>query len=129
MLPLLQEIKDMEKCIDRITLAISSQDPPLKVAQSRLKKRMRRPQVELCNDGPHHSLIVEVRDILENIRQLENKLQESNSSLADLAAIKQKLDQNIKVKKNSLQLDQQRCMSLRKHFPFAIPTLSVQPFF
>ena len=119
----------MEKCIDRLRLSMAQQDPPLKVAQTRLKKRMRRPDVELCNDGPHCSLIEEVRDILLSIKQLENKLQEANSALTDLVNIKEKLEQNIRVKKNSLLLDQQKCMSMRKHFPFIIPNVKIQPFF
>ena len=110
----------MEKCIERLKNAMAAQDPPLKLAQTRLKKRLRRPEVELCNDEPHMKLTEGVREILECIKLLENKLQEANTSLADLFKIREKLEQNIKVKKNSLLIDQQKCMAKRKTFPFSV---------
>jgi hypothetical protein len=119
----------MERCIDRLKVAIGSIDPPLKVAQSRLKKRLRRPDVELCNDEPHIHLTNQVKELMEMIRQLENKLADSNTSLADLMKNKERLEQNIRVKKNSLLIDQQKCMALRKHFPFFIVSTIRDPFF
>ena len=110
--------------MDRLRAAIASKDPPLKLSQSRLKKRLRRPDVELCNDEAHAHLTVEVRDLLDMIRLLENKLAESNAALDDLLKNRDRLDQNIKVKKNSLMIDQQKCMSMRKHFPYSVVSIS-----
>lgn len=113
----------MEKNIDRLRNSIAAKAPPLKLAQSRLKKRLRRPEVELCNDEPHRHLTEEVRELMQMIRLLENKLQESDGALADLFKNKERLEQNIRVKKNSIMLDQQRCMSLRKHFPYLVVSI------
>ena len=110
----------MTKCIERLKNSVASKDPPLRVAQSRLKKRLRRPEVELCNDAPHTHLIEEVRELMEMIKQLENKLEESNTALTELFQNKDKLDNDIKVKKNTVMIDQQMCMSQRKHFPYII---------
>ena len=40
---------------------ISSKQPPLKVAETRLSLRVHRPGVESCYDNPHTRLVEEVR--------------------------------------------------------------------
>ena len=90
------------------------------MAQSRLKKRTRRPEVEACNDGPHNKLLEEVSEIAHSIKVLEDKLQEANEALGDLLRNKQRLEKDIKVKKNSLLIDQQKCMSMRRSFPYNV---------
>ena len=110
----------MTKCIERLKNSVASMDPPLRVAQSRLKKRLRRPEVELCNDAPHNHLIEEVKELMKMIKQLENKLEDSNTALTELFQNKDRLDNDIRVKKNTIMIDQQKCMSQRKHFPYII---------
>jgi tektin-3 len=90
------------------------------VAQTRLKKRTRRPDVEACNDQPHIKLIEEVAEIAQSIKWLEDKLGEANDALQDLIRNKQRLERDIKVKKNTLLIDQQKCMSLRRSFPYNV---------
>jgi tektin-3 len=90
------------------------------VAQTRLKKRTRRPDVEACNDQPHNKLIEEVAEIAQSIKLLEDKLGEANDALQDLIRNKQRLERDIKVKKNTLLIDQQKCMSLRRSFPYNV---------
>ena len=63
----------------------------------------------------------------ESIRLLENKLQDSNAALTELFKNKERLEQNIKVKKNSLLIEQQKCMTLRKHFPFVVVAAMKDP--
>ena len=106
--------------MERLKNSIQSKDPPLRVAQTRLKKRIRRPEVENCNDSPHNKLIEEVSEISHCIRNLEDKLNESNQSLQDLLRNKEKLEKDIKVKKNTLLIDQQKCMSMRRSFPYNV---------
>jgi tektin-3 len=90
------------------------------VAQTRLKKRTRRPDVEACNDQPHIKLIEEVAEIAQSIKWLEDKLGEANDALQALIRNKQRLERDIKVKKNTLLIDQQKCMSLRRSFPYNV---------
>jgi len=114
------EITDMERYIERVKKAIVAKEPPLKVAETRLSKRTKRPEVEACNDTPHSKLLEEVAELKESIRQLETKLKESEESLSDLNGVKAKLEEDIKVKKNSLLIDQQKCMSMRRTLPYNI---------
>lgn len=50
----LQEIYQTEMLIDTLKRAIRDKENPLKVAQTRLEERTRRPNVELCRDNPYH---------------------------------------------------------------------------
>ncbi len=115
-----QEIAEMERYIERIKSNIASKDPPLRVAQSRLKKRLRRPDVENCNDLAHSQLTAEVSELHNCIKHLEDKLQEANCSLCDLKKNKERLEANIKVKTNTIFIDRQKNMSMRKNFPFNV---------
>ena len=56
--------------------------------------------MEACNDGPHNKLLEEV-----------------------MKKSKEQLEQDIKVKKNSLLIDQQKCMTKRRTFPFNVGLL------
>lgn len=51
LLQTLQEIFQIEMSIESIRKAIRDKVPPLKVAQTRLDERTRRPNVELCRDS------------------------------------------------------------------------------
>jgi len=114
------EIAEQERYLERLKSNIAAKDPPLRVAQTRLKKRTRRPDVEACNDQPHNKLIEEVAEIAGSIKILEDKLNEGQDALGDLLRNKQRLEKDIKVKKNTLLIDQQKCMSMRRSFPYNV---------
>ena len=81
---------------------------------------VQRPEVEACNDSPHGKLTEEVAELKESIKLLQLKLRESEESLGEMQSIKQKLESDIKVKSNSLLIDQQKCMSMRRTLPYNI---------
>ena len=110
----------MERHIERIKSNIASKDPPLRVAQTRLKKRTRRPDVENCNDFAHNKLLEEVNELHQCIKHLEDKLQESNNVAQELLKNKERLESNIRVKSNTLLIDKQKCMSMRRSFPYNV---------
>ena len=110
----------MERYIERIKSNIAAKDPPLRVAQTRLSKRLRRPDVEHCNDSPHNHLLTEVAELKECIKHMEDKLAEANHALNQLLKNRERLEANIKVKANSLLIDRQKCMAMRRTFPFNV---------
>lgn len=110
----------MERHIERIKSNIAAKDPPLRVAQTRLKKRLRRPDVENCNDNAHNKLLEEVNDLHHCIKHLEDKLQESNHALQELLKNKERLENNIKVKANTIMIDKMKNMSMRRSFPYNV---------
>lgn len=111
------EIFDMEKNIELLRKAIQDKESPMKVSQSRLDERTRRINVELCNDPVMRSLQREVNEIRESVRMLKERLKASELSLARLMKTKATLEHDISVKENSLRIDAQYCMGMRKGFP------------
>uniref|UniRef100_A0A3Q3A3N0 Tektin n=2 Tax=Kryptolebias marmoratus TaxID=37003 RepID=A0A3Q3A3N0_KRYMA len=113
----LQEIFQTEMLIESLKRALRDKESPLKVAQTRLEERTRRPNIELCRDNPHHRLVSEVREIEDTIRKLQERLMEAENTLQTLVRTKVTLEHDLSIKGHSLFLDQDRCMSIRKSFP------------
>uniref|UniRef100_A0A3B4XGY2 Tektin n=1 Tax=Seriola lalandi dorsalis TaxID=1841481 RepID=A0A3B4XGY2_SERLL len=112
----LQEIFQTEMLIESLKKALRDKECPLKVAQTRLEERTRRPNIELCRDNPHH-LVSEVREIEDTIHKLQERLMEAENTLQNLVKTKVTLEHDLSIKANSLFLDQEKCMSMRKCFP------------
>ncbi|XP_059386264.1 tektin-3-like [Carassius carassius] len=113
----LQEIFQTETLIEALKKAIRDKENPLKVAQTRLEERSRRPNIELCRDNPHHRLVTEVREIEDTIHKLRERLREAENTLQTLVKTKVTLEHDLSVKANSLFLDQEKCMGMRRSFP------------
>ncbi len=52
------------------------------MAQTRLKKRSHRPDVEACNDPPHNRLVDEVSVIMDSILLLDQKITQAEVSFS-----------------------------------------------
>uniref|UniRef100_A0A3B3X8V8 Tektin n=1 Tax=Poecilia mexicana TaxID=48701 RepID=A0A3B3X8V8_9TELE len=117
----LQEIFQTEMLIESLKKALRDKENPLKVAQTRLEERTRRPNVELCRDNPHH-LVGEVREIEDTIQKLQERLMEAENALQILVKTKVTLEHDLSIKAHSLFLDQEKCMGMRKSFP-SLPRL------
>ncbi|KAK3559306.1 hypothetical protein QTP86_012713 [Hemibagrus guttatus] len=111
----LQEIYQTEMIIDNLKRAIRDKENPLKVAQTRLEERTRRPNVELCRDNPYHRLVSEVREIEDTIHTLRERLMEAENTLQNLVKTKVALEHDLSIKANSLFLDQEKCMRTQSY--------------
>lgn len=61
------EIFDMEKNIDLLAKAIRDLQAPLQVAQTRLRTRSDRPDVELCHDPAHQrQVLLTIKEFLRH---------------------------------------------------------------
>jgi len=89
----------------------------MRVAQTRLDERTRRPNVELCRDPSQLRLVTEVSTIDTTIITLKNRLREAEDTLQGLVHTKAQLEHDLSVKANSLFIDQEKCMGMRKTFP------------
>jgi len=107
------EINDMQSNIDSLKQAIAAKEPPMQVSQTRLDQRTARPNVELCRDRVQYKLVDEVNEISYNIDRLREMLAASENSLKALVRQKLNLEEDISVKTNSLNIDQEECMSIR----------------
>lgn len=62
-------------------------------------------------------LVSEVREIEDTIHKLQERLMEAENTLQILVKAKVTLEHDLSIKANSLFLDQEKCMSMRKSFP------------
>lgn len=115
----LQEIFDMEKNIELLKKSIQDKEAPMQVAQTRLDTRTHRPNVESCRDPVQHRLFSEVGEISETVDSLQYKLREAENALQHLLRTKSSLEHDLSVKNNSLFIDREKCMGMRKTFPMS----------
>jgi len=108
------EIGDMEANINSLRAAIQSKEAPMQVSQTRLDTRTHRPNVELCSDRVQYKLVDEVGEISHNIGRLTGMLEESEAALKELIRQKLNLQEDIEVKVNSLLVDRDQNVVLRK---------------
>ena len=116
---ILQEIFDMNKNIELIKKAIQDKQNPLQVAQTRLDIRLRRPNVEACRDGAQLRLVEEVDEIYDTLESLQIKLRRAENALQELLLIKSSLEENLAIKNNTLFIDREKCLAMRKTFPMS----------
>ncbi|NXM96007.1 TEKT1 protein, partial [Sylvia borin] len=120
----MDEIAAQEKNIAALKKAIADKEGPIKVAQTRLEARNHRPNVELCFDTVHSSLMSEVQEITKNIQRQVEMMQEENllkdalvQAQTELKALSHRqlsLEEEIKVKENTLYIDEVLCMQMRE---------------
>ncbi|NXC16199.1 TEKT3 protein, partial [Corythaeola cristata] len=120
----LQEIFQTEMNLEAIREAIREKEPLLKVAQTRLDERRRRPNWELCRDAAQLGLVNEVHKIHEMIQSLQLHLKENEDALQKLLHAKSLLQNDLDVKANSLFIDQEKCMGMRNTFTRSIRLLA-----
>nr|WLD15743.1 tektin 1 [Platynereis dumerilii] len=109
-----KQIQEMEDNISRLTKAIEDKQNPMMLNQTRLENRSYRPNVELCSDAVQYRLVQEVTEIGVSVAQLQERLAQSQESLKGLVRRQLDLEEDIKVKANTLFIDETECMGMRK---------------
>lgn len=74
-------------------------------------------QVGHCPHLSLSSLVSEVMEIEDTVYKLRERLLEAETTLQGLLRTRTTLEHQLSIKANSLFLDQEKCMSLRKSFP------------
>ncbi|NWV44256.1 TEKT1 protein, partial [Grantiella picta] len=120
----MDEVASQEKNIAALKKAIADKEGPVKVAQTRLEARNHRPNVELCYDTVHCSLMSEVQEITKNIQRqaeimkeeslLQAALAQAETELKCLSRRQLSLEEEIKVKENTLYIDEVLCIQMRE---------------
>ena len=110
---MLAEIKAMEENIAKLKEAIEQKIAPMMLAQTRLGLRSQRPNKELVRDPVQYGLVDEVGEIGGSAEGLRMRLAESESALKALNRNELTLNENIEVKRNTLEIDKDQCMPLR----------------
>ncbi|ERE67450.1 tektin-5-like protein [Cricetulus griseus] len=115
--PVLQEIFQVENTIMLLERAIMAKECPLKVAQTRLSCRTHRPNVELCRGITQFKLENEVFTIDDTLQTLRLRLRETQDTMQLLMMTKSRLEHELAIKANTLCIDKDKCMRMRKTFP------------
>uniref|UniRef100_A0A8C6ZL92 Tektin n=1 Tax=Nothoprocta perdicaria TaxID=30464 RepID=A0A8C6ZL92_NOTPE len=66
------------------------------------------------------NLVNEVHEIDDTIQSLQQRLRDAEDTLQMLVHAKSTLEHDLAVKANSLFIDQEKCMGMRKTFPNAL---------
>merc|ERR1719270_1950313 len=120
-----QEIAAQSQEMDKLKETIQSKAGPLKLAQTRLNmrtqkiRRTKQVRVEDDVDSPQAELVAEVTNILDALQVLNNHLRKAESAVKKLTANKCKLEHNISVKINSINIDVNLLMN-REEYPLKL---------
>ncbi|XP_029105695.1 tektin-4 [Scleropages formosus] len=114
-----EQISAQERSIVALEQILRNKEAPLRVAQSRLHHRARRPNVELCRDDPQISLVAEVDELERTLETLRRQLSESRRSLECLEETRLTLVKDIANKTHSLLIDGELCTTHRTRYPTA----------
>ena len=101
--------------------AIADKEAFLQVAQTRLETRTRRPNIEACRDSAMSRLIQEVHDLRAAVTDLHSKLRQEENAIQHLLRTKSTLEQDLAVKNNTLFIDSDKVMGIRRTFTMAAP--------
>lgn len=110
-------ILDAERAIADIKRAIKAKEDPMKVAQTRLHQREFRPNVDLCRDPPQYGLVSEVHELAASTDALIQTLYQAENRLKELQDQRMALEKDISIKKNTLFIDREKCMTHRTRYP------------
>ncbi|CAF0938084.1 unnamed protein product [Rotaria sp. Silwood1] len=121
---ILQEIFDVEQNIEFLKKTIADKEVFLQVAQTRLETRTRRPNVEACRDPAMHRLTQEIHDLHAAIADLHGKLRQEENAVQHLLRTKSTLEQDLAIKNNSLFIDSDKVMGIRRTFTMGAPEKS-----
>lgn len=115
----LKRLAETERLIESLVVNLQNLDTPMKVAQTRLDNRNHRLAVENCRDRAHVGLIDEVKCIEDGVRHMTEAVQEAEQTKASLLNTRGLLEREIMLKRRTIQLDKERCLLIRSHFPSA----------
>nr|XP_045746229.1 tektin-3 [Mirounga angustirostris] len=135
------ELTDVKKKLER---ALMETEAPLQVARECLFHREKRMGIDLVHDEVEAELLTrlsrlvaasekqaqeigngvtvkglvnEVYEVDSTIQTLQQRLRDAEDTLQSLVHTKATLEHDLAVKANSLYIDQEKCMSMRKTFP------------
>merc|ERR1712193_425664 len=116
--------EEIENCLAETSNQMWTQWNRVNVAfTQRVAERTRRPNLELCRDPAQLMLVSEVKQLQATLASLRQRLDEEQHQLQKLVTARSNIEHEIRTKANSIFIDQDKCMSMRKTFP-TTPRLS-----
>jgi len=110
----MSEVGRLEVNINDLEKALKDKEGPMMVCETRAHIRQERPNVEYCIDAPHVELRKEVQEIQGSISRLKILHSESQIQMKDLLRQQLTLQEEIKVKDNTIYIDEVCCKAKRE---------------
>lgn len=114
----MQEVSALEKSILDLEEGIKAKEGSLMVCETRMDMRQARPNYEYCVDSPHKQLRAENSQINENISRLVELLHDATVQMKDLKRQQLELQEEIKIKENTIYIDEVCCIAERESISF-----------
>lgn len=109
---------EVEETIDKLKKAIDDKEAYIALVHTRLLNRTRREGIELCRDELEVKLHEEVIELEENVRSLQKMMTDSIVCLRHLNQSIDRIDVELKVKCNSIHIDNELCVEQRKRINY-----------
>ncbi|XP_029923162.1 tektin-1 [Myripristis murdjan] len=110
---ILTESASQQKNMGSLQVAIADKQILLRVAESRLSTRSRRPVKERCHDPAQCQLLSEVQQLRRHISRMQEAAAQSQVEQRNLNRCQVELQENIGIKSSSLYIDEVVCAQLR----------------
>jgi hypothetical protein len=114
------------KTVELLKRSLHDKESYVKVAQSRIALLAMRPTSENLNDREYPKLLRESIDLQCSINKLNRSLCQEENALQHLLRIKTTVENDLAIKNNSLFIDEQKVVGLRRIFPPPEPKLIVK---
>ncbi|BHF78951.1 Tektin [Sparganum proliferum] len=111
------EISEVEENIAMLKKCIAEKEAPRRVAETRLSLRLNRTGYENCRDSAYTRLVEELPEIRETADSLQSALRKSEKTLQSLFSFKRLLECDLQRKLNSIFIDNEKCLGLRRLCP------------
>ncbi|XP_043464287.1 tektin-3-like [Leptopilina heterotoma] len=113
----LRSISKTEELLDKINNNVRNFDRAMKLTQTCLNERQRRESVENCRDIPQMGLIDSGKILAENVTNILGQKANAEDVLDKLIKSRKEIESELIIRKNTLNIDRDRCVSIRSHYP------------
>ncbi|KAM6967582.1 tektin-2-like [Aplochiton taeniatus] len=100
-----EEILALERDIHLLRQALTAKESPLKLVHTRLEKRSRRPETDLCRDQVQSQLVEETKNLETTMERLEEKLAQTIHTLQCLEQHQAHMEEDMHRKQQALELE------------------------
>ncbi|CAF0811307.1 unnamed protein product [Rotaria sp. Silwood1] len=113
-----EKILNTEKMIEFLKKTIQDKEVFINIIQCRISFLSMKPVLENINDREYSKLSEEFNNLNYSIDNLQKKLFEEEYILQHLFRLKATIEEDLAIKNNSLFIDEQKVIGLRRTFPF-----------
>ncbi|CAF2892891.1 unnamed protein product [Rotaria sp. Silwood2] len=113
-----ENILNTEKTIEFLKKTIQDKEIFINIIQCRISFLSMRPVLENINDREYSKLSQEFNNLQYSIDNLQKNLFEEEYALQHLFRLKTTIEENLAIKNNSLFIDEQKVIGLRRTFSF-----------